>query len=338
LPPHAFKEFFMTNVSVHRLLLALLVSLLLASPRMATADEPAAQAAEQSFTVALLPDTQFYSLRFPETYVAQTKWIKERVKEDNVKFVIHLGDIVHNNTEEEWRNADRAMKILDGVVPYSVAPGNHDFATVERQLTRDSSLYNKYFPYTRYEKEPWFGGHKGDSNDNNYCFFEAAGMKFMVVSLEFAPSDEALEWAASVVKKHSDRRVIVATHCYMRPNGRDMSCARDYKLDGNSGQQIWEKLVHPNENVFLAVSGHVLGVGLLESTNAAGGKVIEMLTDYQGLSNGGDGWLRTLKFVPGEKKIYVRAYSPKLDMENTEPAHTYTLDYDFGPAALKKAG
>ena len=101
---------------------------------------------EDSFTVVLLPDTQNYSEKYPDTYVAQTLWIRERRKADNIKFAIHLGDIVQTPTiDSEWKNADRAMKILDGVVPYSMAPGNHDMNV----KNRDSSLYNQYFPSAR---------------------------------------------------------------------------------------------------------------------------------------------------------------------------------------------
>jgi predicted MPP superfamily phosphohydrolase len=95
--------------------------------------------AEKSFTVVLLPDTQNYSEKYPDTYVAQTLWIRERRKADNIKFVIHLGDIVQTSTKKpEWENADRAMRLLDGVVPYSIAPGNHDMVV----KSRDSKLYN----------------------------------------------------------------------------------------------------------------------------------------------------------------------------------------------------
>ena len=126
---------------------------------------------EKSFTVVLLPDTQNYSEKFPDTYVAQTLWIRERRKADNIKFAIHLGDIVQTPTiESEWENADRAMKILDGVVPYSMAPGNHDMNV----SNRDSSLYNKYFPTGRFKEEKWYGGHMGQSNDNNFCFLMPA--------------------------------------------------------------------------------------------------------------------------------------------------------------------
>ena len=225
----------------------------------------------------------------------------------------------------EWENANRAMQLLDGVVPYSVAPGNHDMVVKDRNTT----LYNQYFSPARFKNRKWYGGHMGKTNDNNYCFFEACGMKFMVINLEFAPRDEALEWAAGVAKRHPEHHVIVATHCYMRPNGRDTGCATSYRVAGNSGEQMWQKLIRKQPNIFLVVSGHVLGVGLQTSTNDAGGKVLEMLTDYQGLPNGGDGWLRSLQFVPAENKIHVKTYSPLLDQYNENPKESFSLDYNL---------
>ncbi len=305
---------------------AIFILALLLTTGAAFADKPDA-ASPGSFSVVLLPDTQFYSLRFPEIYLKQTTWVRDSVKPENIKFVAHLGDIVHNNTEQEWKNADRAMRVLDGVVPYSVAPGNHDMATVKKQLTRDTSRFNKYFPPSRYEKQTWYGGHFGETNDSNYCTFTGGGMKFLVLSLEFAPTDQALEWAAKVLKEHPQHRVIVATHCYMRNRARDSSCAAAYRLNGNSGEKMWDKFIRKHANIFLVVSGHVLGTGVQISQNDAGKNVIEMLTDYQGLANGGDGWLRILKFNPQQNRIEVRTYSPKLDQTNTDKAHTFNMDY-----------
>jgi len=286
------------------------------------ADQPAAD--EESFTVVLLPDTQNYAEKFPQTYVAQTMWIRQQLRQDNIKFAIHLGDIVQNPTQKpEWENANRAMQIIDGVVPYSMVPGNHDMV-VE---SRDSTLYNQFFSPARFVDRKWYGGHMGQTNDNNYCFFEANGMKFMVLSLEFAPRDAALEWAADVVRRHPAHRVIVATHCYMCLNGRDTDCAVANKIVGNCGEQMWQKLIRKHSNIFMVVSGHVLGIGLQISINDAGGQVIEMLTDYQGLPNGGDGWLRSLRFVPRENKIHVTTYSPLLDRTNDDLNETFSMDY-----------
>ena len=282
----------------------------------------------EPFSVVLLPDTQYYAEKYPETYINQTLWIRKQRTDNNIKFAIHLGDIVQTPTKEnEWGNANRAMQILDGVVPYSMVPGNHDMIVKQR----DSSLYNKYFSPERFKDRKWYGGHLGENNDNNYCFFEHGDLKFMVISLEFAPRDATLTWAAGICQKYPQHRVIIATHCYMRTNGRDTGCATSYKVAGNSGEEIWQKLVSKQPNVFFVISGHVLGVGLQISTNDAGGKVIEMLTDYQGRPNGGDGWLRTLRFVPKENKIYVKTYSPLLDKTDEAAKETFTIDYQMTP-------
>jgi len=299
-----------------RLLCLALALLVMPVAGVSAAAEPA------DFTVVLLPDTQLYAESHPETYVAQTEWIKRRAAADRIKFVIHLGDIVQNvDAEAEWKNADRAHRVLDRAVPYSVLPGNHDGGP------GNTALYNKYFGPARFQKCPWYGPHLGEKNDNNACRFEAAGMKFLVLSLEHNPTKKTLDWANQVVARHKDRRVIVATHCYMRPGRRD-----------KIGDRLWNDLVRKNDNVFMVVSGHVLGWEHLTSTNDAGRPVHEILSDYQGLPNGGDGWLQTLRFVPERNQIQVRAYSPTLDKVNKDPKHTYTLDYAMQPERRKKAG
>ena len=64
-------------------------------------ETPASGSTRTYLSVVLLPDMQYYALEYPETFMAQTEWIKEHVKVDNIRFVIHLGDIVETNTEEE---------------------------------------------------------------------------------------------------------------------------------------------------------------------------------------------------------------------------------------------
>lgn len=284
--------------------------------------------AAEPFSVVVLPDTQNYAWKFPETYVAQTQWIRDNVEKENIKFVMHLGDLVqhYNDSEEQWQVADRAHRLLDGVVPYSVLPGNHDLGRTEEQLTRETTFYNKYFGPQRFAGSRWYRGHWKETNDNNYCTFEAAGMKFLVISLEYAPRDEVLAWARRVANAHPDHRVLVATHCYMRPAGRDANTGGNL---GNSGEGIWEKFIRRSGNVFLVSSGHVIGVGRQTSTNDAGHPVHETLVDYQGLANGGNGWLRVMRFVPDEDKIEVRAYSPLLDKTMEGEDHTFDLNYDM---------
>ncbi len=305
-----------------RSVLVCLFVILFAMPSEAAKPEPA----DEPFTVVLLPDTQFYSEKYPENYVAQTLWIRERRKQDNIKFAIHLGDIVQTPTKEkEWQNADRAMALIDGVVPYSMVPGNHDMV-VNR---RDSTLYNKYFSPNRFSDRDWYGGHMDKSNDNNYCFFEGGGMKFLVISLEYAPRDKTLEWALKIAKQFPNHRAIVATHQYMAPKGRFAWPAKSKTKSGNSGEEMWEKFIRKAPNVFLVVSGHFGGVAFQTSTNDAGGKVFEILTDYQNLKMGGNGWLRTLRFAPAENKIHITAYSPVLKQTNNDAKHSFVFDYNM---------
>ncbi len=294
---------------------------------MTKAKKAASNSADDSFSIILLPDTQFYSEKFPSTYVNQTEWIKKSAKKENIKFVVHLGDIVQNSTVKEFEVADKAHKVLDDVVPYSMVPGNHDMLPkVNKRLVRNTANYNKFFPPSRYKDKKWYGGHKGEKNDNNYCFFESHGMKFMVVSLEFAARDETIGWARNIISEHKDRKVIIATHCYMRPNGREKTSPRSYGIEGNSGEELWHKLVKKHDNIFMVVCGHVLGVGLQKSKNEFGHEVIEMLADYQGHPNGGNGWLRKLRFAPKENKIYVETYSTTLKKNNPNPKHTFEID------------
>src|SRR5690348_9996388 len=76
------------------------------------------------FTIVALPDTQVYSKDYPQIFKAQTQWIANNAGARNIKLVLMEGDIVNGGGETyQWQNADVAMKILDGKVPYMVAMG-----------------------------------------------------------------------------------------------------------------------------------------------------------------------------------------------------------------------
>ena len=184
---------------------------------------PQAVEAEQedgeSFTLAVLPDTQIYlEDNFSELFLGQIQWIKDNREALNIVGVVHEGDIIHRNTEPEWQTAKKFVSELDGIAPYFLTVGNHDVGPGGSARNRDTQLFNKYFGASEFEGKPWYGGHFGTTNENAYYFFEAAGMKFLVICLEFGPRDEVLQWANDVVSKHPDHRTIVNTHCYMNEN------------------------------------------------------------------------------------------------------------------------
>ncbi|NLE38896.1 MAG: hypothetical protein GX621_12800 [Pirellulaceae bacterium] len=292
--------------------------------------------AVEPFTVVLLPDTQKYAMMSPvnNPYSVQTAWIANNMEAENIKFMIHLGDIVNdgNTYLSQWQIADAAHDILEQApirVPYSVLPGNHDMAgSGAPTYTRDTTRYSQFFGPSRFEDQPWYGGNLGGSNENNYNLFSAAGMDFMVLNLEYLARDDTLAWANSVLDAHPNHRVIVATHRYLTAAGaRDVTTEHSGFI-GNNANQVFDKLIKNHDNVFMVVCGHAHGEALNVANNASGGRVYEILGDYQTLTNGGNGWLRTLRFSPDTNQIAVGSYSPLLDESNLWGS--YTLTYDMG--------
>jgi hypothetical protein len=200
------------------------------------------QLVSADFTIAVLPDTQGYSESNPEIFMSQTEWIRDNAEKENIVIVVHEGDIVNQqNNHTQWQNADKALSVLhDANLPYILSVGNHDMgsAEIEDANDRDTSTYNTYFPYTRFENKEWYGGHMGNDNDNYYVLFEADGMDFMIISLEFGPDGEILDWANNVVERHKDRRVIVVTHSYLNEDNNLM----DWNYELNPHRYGIEKL------------------------------------------------------------------------------------------------
>jgi hypothetical protein len=162
----------------------------------------------EEFTIIVLPDTQHYSEAFPAVFTSQTQWIVNNRDARNIVFVTHEGDIVeHNDLVTEWDRANTSMSLLEAAnIPFGMGPGNHDQPT---------TLYNQYFPYTRFQGRPYYGGHYQDKNDNNYQLFSGGGMDFVIVHLEFCPPAAAVTWAASVMAAYPDRIGMMTTHGYL---------------------------------------------------------------------------------------------------------------------------
>jgi hypothetical protein len=275
------------------------------------------KAAAPEFTIIALPDTQSYSEGYPEIFTAQTRWIVDNAAARNIVFVTHVGDVVdHEDDHAEWLAANRSMSLLDGRVPYGIAPGNHDRPTV---------LFNSYFPYTRYQGRAWYGGHFRDSNDSSYQLFSGGGIDFVIVHLEFCPPPEAVAWADGVLKAHPARVGIVTTHGYLGLLGERsvLSC--------RNTQYLWDGLAVPNPNLRFLLCGHAHGE-IRRADTVDGRSVFQLLADYQDRPNGGDGWLRILRFVPGDDKVYVQTFSPTLNRFETDADSQFALDFGMGGA------
>lgn len=296
----------------------------------------------EAFTIVLLPDTQTYAEKYPEILEAQTHWIANHA--DEFAFVLHQGDLTQNNNDAEWQVVAQSLALLDGKIPYTFVPGNHDMGSVPGKFAdeRNTTLMNQYLPISRYRELPTFGGaFEQDKVDNTYHVFEAGGLDWLVLSLEFGPRNEVLDWANKVVEQHPDHKVILNTHAYMysdstRQGGQDWWRPQGYGIGKdtgpdapNDGEQIWEKLVKKHPNMVFVFSGHVLhdGEGTLVSEGVHSNQVYQMLANYQegvkGSENGGNGYLRLITVNPEANTVEVKTYSPYLDKYMTEPQQQF---------------
>jgi hypothetical protein len=291
------------------------------------------------FTIIALPDTQFYSQSYPNLFDQQTQWVARNKTNLNIVFVTQLGDIVNLVDEEyQWQAASKAMEYLDGVVPYGLAPGNHDV-----QAGGDGSMYEKYFPMSRLSKQPtWGSSYNHDrpqaptkSDKNSYQLFGAGGTKFIAFNLEYCPTDPILAWTNDILKAHKNRTAIISTHYFITAEGKRSapgSCP-PYNSEGdNSGEDMWDFLItkHKNYNIAFFLNGHDIWTteGARRRTDVVEGHTIhQLMSDYQIYQNGGEGYLRIMSFMPDKKLIKIFTYSPALDKYQTDPENEFTLDW-----------
>ena len=107
------------------------------------------------------------------------RWIVAHQKDHNIQFVIPLGDLTNRNTPEQWAVVQKAFHMLDGVVPYALVTGNHDYGHDGDTSSRDSGL-NQVFPVSDWTKRPTFGGlYDPERLDNTYHLFSAGGKDWL---------------------------------------------------------------------------------------------------------------------------------------------------------------
>ena len=174
-----------------------------------------------SFTMILLGDPQGYTkydINQP-LFDLCTAWIADNVDHLNIKAVLCTGDLVEQNenivlnrkmlnqtSREMWEAASHALARLDGKVPYIVSPGNHDYGY--RKAENSRTRFPDYFPFER--NPAWrdvcvatYPNRNGAISLENaaFAFDDPAWGGLLVVTTEFLPRDEVLDWAAALIDK-----------------------------------------------------------------------------------------------------------------------------------------
>ena len=261
------------------------------------------------YTMVWMSDTQYYSESYPYIYERMTQWVADQKEALNIPYVFHTGDLVDEwDDEQQWNYADAYMKTLeDADIPYGVLAGNHDVD----QKNNDYTEYSKYFGESRFQNESYYGGSYKD-NRGHYDLISVNGNDFIMMYMGWGVTDEDIAWMNEVLAAHPNRMAFLNFHEYMLVSGNRSPL----------GNKLYEEVVKPNKNVVAVQSGHYHDSETLvseiddDNDGKTDRKVYQMLADYQGGPEGGQGYLRLLHVNPNENKIYVKTYSPYLDDYN----------------------
>lgn len=320
-----------------------------------TSDKELDPAPRGAVSLVLIADTQYYvRCRYPHLQ-QQSLWIAAERERRHLLGAIALGDLTDENTPEQWQFVRDSLSPVPPECPLLLTTGNHDLGQLGTTDSRQS-LLSSYFATDdarlrgalRTTMEP-------GNIENAFYSLGGAGFRLGVLMLEWSPRRATVNWANGVLQRYRDHRVIIATHAYLyddetrydhatRANEQEWNplsypTARgDFAADGNhDGEMLWNSLVRKHANVFLVVSGHVLGQGTghLTSRGDAGNIVHQLLANYQMLDEGGLGYLRLLELYPDGKTIHVRTFSPSLGLYSYAAGQDYRLQVEpplFAPA------
>ena len=262
-------------------------------------------------------------------------------------------------TTLEIPTARKGYEMIEGKVPLSVVPGNHDYdamwtdanhppAAVVKSaadvgmlhaggLDNFRSLFGADQPL--FKGRDWYvASHDGGADSAQ--IFSAGGYSFLHIGLQFDAPNSSLEWAAKVIAEHPGLPTIISTHDYLDNDGRRVSnpMIDNHAVDpeDNNPQMVWDKLISQHDQIFLVLCGHEHGQAMRIDANEAGHPVWQVLADYQDrgqtakdagvkLQPGegiGDGWLRLMRFdmAPATPTIRVRTYSTHYKKQSSDTA------------------
>ncbi len=308
---------------------------------------------EYEYVIAFLPDTQYMTQNYPESLKIMIDYLVEKGKTRNIQYIIGLGDITNSNAQREWSTIIRQTNRLNGYIPYSLVPGNHDVLLNSRQELFNKTYANKTGYY--YQHVAANGGFfKDDSVRNTYLTFSVGEVDYLIINLDFGATDDILTWAGGVLEAHPNHRAILVTHGYLNADGttldpNDYATPDEYDSSLNSGEAIWEKLVSKHENVAMIVSGHMHhdSIVVTPREGAAGNTVYQILMDPQSTCNklGGMGALGLMYFTADGNHAKVEYYSTvfekyfaesnkliKLTLGEDEPEETTAAETTLAPA------
>lgn len=325
----AFRKLIVFSLILAQLFIVLNVHTLSESDWLSPQNTPPLPDYDYSF--AVIPDTQTLTRYLPEQTSIITEYIKNNAESQKIKLAIHLGDMTDQNAPAQWSNIKTAMNKLNGIMPYFIVPGNHDYDRTKDY--RDLTNFNATFPVSEFSSQPsWGGAFESNSMANTYHKMVIEGVPYLFMMLEFAPRNEVVSWASNIIQSNPDYNVIIVTHAYLNNQNvlyhKSAWTGSSYRFattggNYNDGFDLWENLISNHENISMVLCGHSSTENVLLN-NALGiqGNPVRVLMadgqemDLESYNDGGPGYgmVMMLYFSEGGSKVDVRYYSPIKEM------------------------
>ena len=184
--------------------------------------------------------------------------------------------MTNTNTAPEWALARRAFAKLDGLLPYFVTLGNHDLGFDYLSSDRFTLLDKHFQPgQNPLNDKALVKSFEKGSVCNALYQTKIGAETWQVLSLEFGPRNEVVDWACDVMEQYDQNPTILLTHDFIdhystlytatgeARRSQTSSPGSPYLFDianqlggVNCGEDLWNKLVSKCSNIVLTYNGH----------------------------------------------------------------------------------
>lgn len=273
-----------------------------------------------------------------EYLIYSLDWIRNQQNHyGNIKCLLQDGDITNNNLNWQWDMALNAFHHLKDSTMYVWCTGNHDYTWGgENNFTindRNSSLLDDYLVDNHLLNSNIIAWNKNGSYHNIVVKNMVKGERLDIISLEFGTPPEVITWAAEYVRSNPTRRFILMTHEYMTRAGERVSDDQSYaksqfvEYPHTGPEYVWENLVYPNDNILCVVNGHNGFCKYLETKNAKGRMVPQILFNLQYQENGGDSMIQLWEFPKHENRVVIKVYNTLKQIFPEPESTSFTFTY-----------
>lgn len=269
---------------------------------------------EYEKSIVIVPDIQYYTNTSERFHYINSIVDFCNIKKNEISVCLQTGDVTNNNLDWQWENAyQQFFSKLPKEISTIYCLGNHDYGKNGKSGTRDSNIPEKM----RLSGDISMSGSK---YDNYVKFVEINEIRYAILSLEFAPRNEVLDWANEVICEYSETPFIILTHAFLNKQGKlfdynDAQCdnsdsQKSYSMGKtylNDSREIFDKIIYNNKNVKIVICGHSLHSDFIAVNyvqNVVGKSIPCIMVNYQHDYDGGRGNIGVLAIKGNTFSLY----------------------------------